>query len=187
MRIIAGEMRSRKLKAPEGMDTRPTADRVKEALFSILGSRLYGARVLDLYGGSGALALEAISRGADSAVICDLSPKACQVIQENIDALGCGSRARLLRMKDTAALAALSKKGDAFDLIFLDPPYRMSTVPICEAIVAGGLLKAGGTVIVEHGRETPPDILPPLRLTDHREYGAAGLGFYQMEGAGEAV
>ena len=69
MRIIAGEMRSRKLKAPEGMDTRPTADRVKEALFSILGSRIYGARVLDLYGGSGALALEAISRGADSAVI----------------------------------------------------------------------------------------------------------------------
>ena len=71
MRIIAGEMRSRKLKAPEGMDTRPTADRVKEALFSILGSRVYGARVLDLYGGSGALALEAVSRGADSAVVCD--------------------------------------------------------------------------------------------------------------------
>ena len=105
MRIIAGEMRSRKLKAPEGMDTRPTADRVKEALFSILGSRIYGARVLDLYGGSGALALEAVSRGADSAVICDLSAKACAVIQENIDTLNCGDKVKLLRMKDTAALA----------------------------------------------------------------------------------
>ena len=141
MRIIAGEMRSRKLKAPEGMDTRPTADRVKEALFSILGSRVYGARVLDLYGGSGALALEAVSRGADSAVVCDLSAKACAVIQENIDTLGCGEKVRLLRMKDTAALSALQKKGDAFDLIFLDPPYRMSTVPICQMIVECNLLK----------------------------------------------
>ena len=180
MRIIAGEMRSRKLKAPEGMDTRPTADRVKEALFSILGSRIYGARVLDLYGGSGALALEAVSRGADSAVVCDLSAKACAVIQENIDILGCGEKVKLLRMKDTAALSALQKKGDAFDLIFLDPPYRMSTVPICQMIVANTLLKPDGTVIVEHGRETPPDILPPLRQTDHREYGAAGVGFYRL-------
>ncbi len=181
MRIIAGEMRSRKLKAPEGMDTRPTADRVKEAVFSILGSRVYGARVLDLYGGSGALALEAVSRGADSAVICDISAKACQAIQENIVALGVGSRVRLLRMKDTAALSALQKNGDGFDLIFLDPPYRMSTVPVCQAIMEAGLLKKEGTVIVEHGRETPPEILPPLILMDHREYGAAGVGFYRTE------
>ncbi|MBR3018406.1 MAG: 16S rRNA (guanine(966)-N(2))-methyltransferase RsmD [Clostridia bacterium] len=180
MRIIAGEMRSRKLKAPEGMDTRPTADRVKEALFSILGSRVYGARVLDMYGGSGALALEALSRGAESAVICDMSAKACAAIQENIDALGCGGRAKLLRMKDTAALAALEKKGDSFDLIFLDPPYRMSTVPICKFIVDGSLLKPDGMIIVEHDRNTPPDIPPPLTQADHREYGAAGLGFYQI-------
>lgn len=182
MRIIAGEMRSRKLKAPEGMDTRPTADRVKEALFSILGSRVYGARVLDLYGGSGALALEAISRGAESAVICDMSAKACGVIQENIDALGCQSRAKLLRMKDTAALSALQKKGDAFDLIFLDPPYRMNTAPVCQMIMEYGLLKPEGMIVVEHDRNTPPDILPPLTQTDHREYGAAGLGFYQTGG-----
>ena len=182
MRIIAGEMRSRKLKAPEGMDTRPTADRVKEALFSILLNRLPGARVLDLYGGSGALALEALSRGAANAVIVDLSAKACQAIQENIDTLGCRDRARLLRMKDTAALAALQKQGDVFDLIFLDPPYRMDTAPICAAIVEMGLLRQGGTVIVEHSRETPPKVQPPLRMTDHREYGVAGLSFYQREG-----
>ena len=182
MRIIAGEMRSRKLKAPEGMDTRPTADRVKEALFSILLSRLPGARVLDLYGGSGALALEALSRGADSAVLADCSARACQVIQENIDSLGCQGRARLLRMKDTAALAALQKQGDAFDLIFLDPPYRMDPSPVCRMIMDMGLLKTGGMVIVEHSRETPPDIQPPLALTDCREYGAAGLSFYQRMG-----
>ena len=182
MRIIAGEMRSRKLKAPEGMDTRPTADRVKEALFSILINRLYGARVLDLYGGSGALALEALSRGAGSAVIADMSPKACQVIQENIDALGCADRASLLRLKDTAALTALGKKGDSFDLVFLDPPYRMSTAPICEMIERLGLLKKDGVIIVEHSRETPPDIAPPLELTDRREYGVTGLSFYRHTG-----
>ena len=187
MRIIAGDMRSRKLKAPEGMDTRPTADRVKEALFSILQARLYGARVLDLYAGSGALALEALSRGADSAVLADCAARACQAIQENIDALGCGARAKLLRMKDTAALDVLHKQGDCFDLIFLDPPYRMDTAPVCAAIVEKGLLRPEGTIIVEHGRETPPRIAPPLLLFDHREYGAAGLGFYQISGEDDAV
>ena len=186
MRIIAGEMRSRKLKAPEGMDTRPTADRVKEALFSILQGRLYGARVLDLYAGSGALALEAISRGAESAVLADCAAKACQVIQENIDALGCGSRAKLLRMKDTAALSALRERKDSFDLIFLDPPYRMDTAPVCRAILEANLLRPGGVIVIEHGRETPPRIEPPLILTDHREYGAAGLGFYHIAEEGEA-
>ena len=171
MRVIAGEMRSRKLKAPEGMDTRPTADRVKEALFSIIQAKLYGARVLDLYAGSGALALEAISRGADSAVLVDCAAKACQAIQENIDALNCGDRAKLLRMKDTAALAALQARGDRFDLIFLDPPYRMDTAPICRAIMEGNLLRPGGMIVIEHGRETPPHIDQPLVMTDHREYG----------------
>ncbi len=186
MRIIAGEMRSRKLKAPEGMDTRPTADRVKEALFSIIQARLYGARVLDLYAGSGALALEAISRGADSAVLVDCDPKACQAIQENIDALKCGERAKLLRLKDTAALAALQARGDSFDLIFLDPPYRMDTAPVCRALLTARLLRPGGMIVIEHGRETPPHIDLPLVMTDHREYGAAGLSFCQILGEGDA-
>ena len=183
LRIIAGELRSRKLKAPEGMDTRPTADRVKEALFSILQGRLYGARVLDLYAGSGALALEALSRGAQSAVLCDESPKACRVIQENIDSLGQNGRARLLRMKDTQALHALSQKGERFDLIFLDPPYRMDTAPVCQMILDQGLLDARGVLVIEHSREKQPVIAPPLRLVDHRDYGAAGLSFYQLEDA----
>ncbi len=186
MRIIAGEMRSRKLKAPEGMDTRPTADRVKEALFSILQGRVYGARVLDLYAGSGALALEAVSRGAESAVLADCASKACQAIQENIDALGCREKAKLLRMKDIAALAALREQKDSFDLIFLDPPYRMDTAPVCRAILAAGLLRPGGMIVIEHGRETPPRIDEPLTLRDRREYGAAGLSFYEITEEGDA-
>lgn len=178
MRIIAGEMRSRRLKAPEGMDTRPTADRVKEALFSILSARLYGARVLDLYAGSGALALEALSRGAQSAVLVDCAGKACQAIRENIAALQCADRAQLLRMKDAAALTALCKSGDAFDIVFLDPPYRMDTAPVCAALADKGLLKRDGVIVVEHGREKTPAVAAPLRLKDRREYGITALSFY---------
>lgn len=178
MRIIAGEKRSRLLKTPEGLDTRPTADRVKEAMFSILLPRLPGARVLDLYAGSGALSLEALSRGAQSAVMADCAAKAWKAIRENVEALGYGEKARLLRMADTAALAALEKSGEQFDLVFLDPPYRMDTAPICARIM--GLLAPGGMIVVEHSRQTPPAVAPPLCCTDHREYGVTGLSFYQI-------
>lgn len=181
MRIIAGDMRSRRLKAPEGMETRPTAEKAREALFSILAQRVPGARVLDLYAGSGALALEALSRGAKSAVLADCAPKACQAIADNIRSLGCGDRARLLRKADAAAMTALEKEGAVFDLIFLDPPYRMDTAPVC-ARLAAGLLAKGGLIVVEHARETSPAVSAPLSLRDRREYGAAGISLYQRAG-----
>lgn len=181
LRIIAGEMRSRKLKTPEGSDTRPTADRVREALFSMLQARVYGARVLDLYGGSGALALEALSRGAESAVICDQAAKACRVIRENIDALGCGARARLIHARDTAALDALEKEGAGFDLVFLDPPYKLETGPVCQRI-AQKLLLPGGMIVAEHARETPPQVAAPLECRGRRIYGITGLTFIQRAG-----
>lgn len=182
MRIIAGEKRSRKLLTLDGLDTRPTLDRVKEALFSILGSRIPGARVLDLYAGSGALALEALSRGAESAVLCDVSRKACQVISANIAALDYGGKARLLCMPDTAALALLQREGAAFDLIFLDPPYRMETAGVCGRILEAGLLKPEGIIILEHAGEKEPLQVPGLTLFDRRRYGIAGLAFYCRSG-----
>jgi len=186
MRIIAGEKKSRQIKAPEGMDTRPTGDKAKEALFSILMHRVAGARVLDLYAGSGALSLEALSRGADSAVLSDASPKACRVIDENIRSLAYEGRARLLRMNDSAAIALLAREGAEFDLIFLDPPYRMDTAPVCAKLAAEGLLARDGMLIVEHSRETPPEIASPFVLQDRRNYGVAGLSFYTWEEEGEA-
>jgi len=182
MRIIAGEKRSRRLKAPEGMDTRPTGDKVKEALFSMLLHRIPGAKVLDLYAGSGALALESLSRGAESAVMVDISPRACKVIEENTQALEYQSRAQLLRMGDMAAIAFLKKHGQCFDLIFLDPPYRMNAAPVCACLVKEGLLAREGMIIVEHAKETPPEVLPPLQLVNRREYGVAALSFYQLMG-----
>ena len=183
MRIISGEAKGRTLFAPSGQDTRPTSDKIRGSLFNIIGARVLDARVMDLFGGTGALALEALSRGAQSAVLCDESPKACRVIQENIDSLGQNGRARLLRMKDTQALHALSQKGVCFDLIFLDPPYRMDTAPVCQMILDQGLLDARGVLVIEHSREKQPVIAPPLRLVDHRDYGAAGLSFYQLKDA----
>lgn len=182
MRIIAGEKRSRRLLTLDGLDTRPTLDRVKEALFSILSPRVPGARVLDLYAGSGALALEALSRGAETAVLCDASRKACQVISANIAALEYGGKARLLCMPDTAALVLLQREEAEFDLIFLDPPYRMDTAGICGRILETGLLGQDGIIILEHAGEKEPPQVPGLALSDRRRYGVAGLAFYRISG-----
>ncbi len=184
MRIIAGEMRSRRLKTLEGLDTRPTGEKAREALFSILMNRVPGARVLDLYAGSGALSLEALSRGAEFAVLVDCAPKACKVIAENINSLGCGPKTRLIRGTDLSAVAMLKSEKDSFDLILLDPPYRMDAAPVCQAIMEAGLLKDDGMVVVEHAKETPPLTPDSLELIDRRAYGAAGISFYQKAGEG---
>ena len=125
MRIIAGEAKGRKLYAPGGEDTRPTADRIRESVFGILGSRTQGARVLDLFGGTGALALEALSRGATGATIVDSNVKAVACIRRNAEAvLGaeCSARAEIIRADYRKAIERLT---GAYDLVFLDPPYRM--------------------------------------------------------------
>lgn len=181
MRIIAGEKRSRKIEAPQGQDTRPTADRVKEALFSMLQRRVYDARVLDLYAGSGALSLEALSRGAASAVLVDMSFKAGKIIRQNIETLDYGDRARFLNMEDMRAIAQLENEGQQFDLIFLDPPYRLSTTDTC-ARLAKKLLAMDGMIICEHDKKTPPDTPEGLTLADRREYGITGLSFFVREG-----
>lgn len=122
MRIIAGEFKGRRLAAPEGLATRPTQDKIREALFSMIQLYVPGATVLDLFGGTGALALEAISRGAESVYICDISRPAQKAIETNIDALlGETDRVTLIKADYRVALKLLSDK--KFDLVFLDPPY----------------------------------------------------------------
>lgn len=184
MRIIAGEKKSRKIEAPEGQDTRPTADRIKEAMFSILQNRLYDARVLDLYAGSGALSLEALSRGAGQAVLVDKSFKACRVIRRNIETLGYQEKATLLNMEDKKAMDFLEQENRRFDLIFLDPPYKLNTTETCMRL-AEKLLADGGLILCEHDRKTPPDTPANLELKDRREYGITGLTFFVKKEAEE--
>ena len=170
MRVVAGRFGGRRLAAPPGRGTRPTSDRVREALFSMLGP-LDGARVLDLYAGSGALGIEALSRGAASALLVERDPRAVVVIRANLDALGLSEpEARVHAGPARAALRNASVRGDTYDLVLLDPPYRSAPELGRELSAAlGPLLAAGGRVVTESDRRAPLELHLPL--THERRYG----------------
>lgn len=178
MRIIAGEAKSRTLIAPKGDETRPTSDKIREALFSILQFDVPGARVLDLFGGTGALALEAVSRGAESAVICDISAEAAKCIQKNIIAVaGDSGKASFLKLDYRKALEKLST--EKFDLIFLDPPYRMTeayTYSI-QHIFDSGMLAEGGQIIAERQKGAVYSVPETAAVRDTRTYRDTQLDF----------
>ncbi|UGS35830.1 16S rRNA (guanine(966)-N(2))-methyltransferase RsmD [Capillimicrobium parvum] len=166
MRIVAGQWRGRRIVAPPGRDTRPTSDRVREALFSILGP-LDGTAVLDLFAGSGALALEALSRGAARAVLVERAPAALKAIRANLEALGASAE---VRARDVRAFVRdASAAGGPYDLVFLDPPYR-DAAGLGPALELAPLLADSGRVVSETDRRAPL-ALPALEVTDERRYG----------------
>ena len=181
MRIIAGNARGRTLTAPAGSTTRPTQDYVRESLFNILMPRLEGARVLDLFAGTGALSLEALSRGADSAVLCDRDRPALACIRRNIESVGVGSRCRVFSGDYLSCLRSLCGKG-AFDIVFLDPPYRMeNTGEICEMLSEYALLTRDALIVVEHRRGLPPVLGECFESTDCRRYGDTEITFVRQK------
>ena len=183
MRIIAGEARGRTIIAPKGQDTRPTQDYVRESLFNILRSDVEGAQVLDLFAGSGALALEALSRGAESAVMVDCAADAIQCIQRNVDALRMTERAMVIRADWQPALERLTRSGAVFTLVFLDPPYRMGDLgPLCRQLADHGLLAPDALLVVEHSREFPPTPGPTFSQRDVRRYGDTEIHFFTFQG-----
>jgi 16S rRNA (guanine(966)-N(2))-methyltransferase RsmD len=168
MRVIAGRWGGRRLRAPAGEATRPTSDRVREALFSVLGARVEGARVLDLFAGSGALGLEALSRGAADATFVDSAPAAIRAIRDNLSALG--GEAEVRRADARRYLGAASAAGRHYDLVFLDPPYRMAGWLGGELSAAlPAVLAPGGVVVTESDRRAALDL--DLPLIDERRYG----------------
>jgi 16S rRNA (guanine966-N2)-methyltransferase len=171
VRIVAGTLGGRHFAAPPGTDTRPTSDRVREALFSALGP-LDGERVLDLFAGSGALALEALSRGAAHATLNDSNAKALAVIQGNLKDLAVGPEAATARRRDALkALQDAREAGETYDLVFLDPPYRLAADLGPElASALAPVLAPGARVVGESDRRTPLD-LPGLDVTFERRYG----------------
>lgn len=175
MRIIAGLAKGRRLAAPPGTDVRPTADRVREALFSSLQPRLPGARVLDLYAGSGALGLEAISRGAAHATLVERDRRTLTVLRANVEAVGLPGVVVLAQ--DVAAVLAGEVPGAPFDLAFADPPYRTSAGEIDRLLVALlPHLSATATVVVERARRDPAPRWPVgLVAGEPRAYGATTL------------
>jgi 16S rRNA (guanine(966)-N(2))-methyltransferase RsmD len=163
--------------------TRPTAERTREALFSIWQSRVPGARFLDLFCGSGAAGLEALSRGAAAAVLVDADRQALAVAAANRDRLG-APQCRTLRLALPGGLASAALRGEAFDLVFADPPYAFADwTALLEAVEP--LLAAGGEIAIEHdAREAPPPRVGALELADSRRYGGSGLAFYRRQSSG---
>jgi 16S rRNA (guanine(966)-N(2))-methyltransferase RsmD len=180
MRIIGGWARSRRLAAPAGDATRPTADRVREAIFSILGPPPEGARVLDLFAGAGGMGLEALSRGAAGAVFVDRAPAAVKCLRANIAALDVGDIAEVLPIDAIRAVNQLGRGEHRFDWVFIDPPYDTELAAAALAAVAGGaLLGAEPAIVVEHDRRRElPETTGVLRRTDPRIYGDTAVSFY---------
>jgi 16S rRNA (guanine966-N2)-methyltransferase len=170
VRVIAGEWGGRRLHAPPGRATRPTTDRVREAWMSVIGPAIPGARVLDLFAGSGALGLEALSRGAARATFVDDSPRALRVLRENAAALGAGDRAEIVRADALRHVAGLP--AGAYGIAFADPPYGQGlAAALLEAFAATPF---AGLLCVEHGRA---EALPELPGARTRGYGDTRLTF----------
>jgi len=183
VRVIAGTYGGRRLQAPPGTETRPTADRVREALFSALEAELgslAGRRVADLYAGSGAVGLEALSRGADEVLLVESDPRTARIARQNIAALSAAPAARLVVGKVAQVLAA--GPGDApYDVVFADPPYAVPDDEVTAALAAlvdGGWLAADAVVAVERSARSPePAWVPGLTLERSRRYGETALWY----------
>lgn len=180
MRIIAGTARGRSIQAPAGRNTRPTLDRVRENLFNMLQTRIGGAVVLDLFAGSGALSLEALSRGAERAVLVDRDLKAhlCQI--RNLEQLGFTERARVLRCEWETAVHRLRELNEKFDLVFLDPPYQMNELSsVFNALRP--LIRKDGFIVCEHQAGHPPAVPSDYAAFRERSWGYCGVTFYRQE------
>ncbi len=183
MRIIAGTYASLRLETLKGQATRPTLDKVKEAVFSALGGMFDGGTMLDLYAGSGAIGLEAVSRGMNQAVLVDQSHAAAEIIRKNIALLGCQKQTRLLAMNDRKALSLLAKEGMQFDLVYLDPPYeKQHNEEVMTYLVEHGMLKNGARVVIEAKKEESyTQAFGPLQYQKEKVYGIMKITYYRFE------
>ena len=183
MRVVAGALKSRALKAPKGDATRPTSDRVRESLFAVLGD-VSGIVVLDLYAGSGALAIEAISRGAERAVCVEMARPALSVIRENVIALGIEARLHVVARKVEDSATALASHGP-FALVLIDPPYAdVPSGALARALAPilarrDELFAEDALVVVEHAARDAAPALPGLVHEDDRRWGDTAAAFYR--------
>lgn len=180
MRVITGKARGVQLKTPEGMRTRPTTDRVKEALFSIIQFEIPGRRVLDLFGGTGQLGIEALSRGAKSAVFVDAQEDACKLIRENLKRTRLEQDGKVVRAD---YMDYLKRCREQFDIIFLDPPYaEVFLENAIKTITEIDILQSGGIIIAERplGKELPWDFPGFTRSKDYK-YGKTLLTLYRKD------
>lgn len=188
MRIISGEYRGFRLKAPKGENTRPTTDRVKESVFSIIESKkriTSEAQVLDLFAGSGGIGLEFLSRGAAHACFVDSDASSISIIKDNISKCKVENRTEVYRNDVLKAVELLSRKRKKFDYIYMDPPYEKNIIPkVIETIYNSGVLNSNGIIIAEHeaGLELEDAECNMVKI-DSRKYGSIGVSFFIHEGS----
>ena len=186
MRIIAGLARGRAIVAPPGEKTRPTQDHVRESLFNIIRWDLEDARVLDMFAGTGALSLEALSRGAAEAVLIDMDRDACAAIKKNMETTRLGDKCRLISRDYKQALEDLAREGKPFDVVFIDPPYRMeNTGEMCAMLMDLNLLSDTCIILVEHKRGMPPLLDLRFEAYDLRRYRETEITFVRRARKGE--
>ncbi|MER3456058.1 MAG: 16S rRNA (guanine(966)-N(2))-methyltransferase RsmD [candidate division GAL15 bacterium] len=184
MRVAAGEAKGKRLRVPRGVHARPTQDRVREAIFNALGSRVVDAEVLDLFAGVGTLGIEALSRGARRAVFVELEARTAAALRANLQAAGLQDRAEVWRADALRALRQLQQRGDCFDLVFLDPPYRSSWLArALRALAESPVLHHEGLVVAEGARGEPLDG-HGLEVVWHRTYGDTSVGFLRRAEGG---
>jgi 16S rRNA (guanine(966)-N(2))-methyltransferase RsmD len=184
MRIVAGTARGRALAGPKptSKHIRPTADRVRETLFNVLGQWLEGQAVLDLYAGTGALGLESLSRGATKAVLVDSDREALSLCRTNTDTLGFADRVEIIPQPVERALETLGRRGERFELIFADPPYAARVVEgVLDGVARHGLLAPGGAVVIEHDKREPaPESHAGFERVDQRRFGDTLVSLFRI-------
>ncbi len=177
MRIISGSRKGQKLFEFNGMDIRPTTDRVRESMFNLIMDFVYDANVLDLFGGSGALSLEALSRGAKKAVICDIDIHSISLIKKNAEKLRFCDR---VIIKKISAMDFLKEYRDSFDIIFLDPPYNKGFIrPVIEGVVASDKLSKDGIIVLESDFIDEHGEFDGIKILKQRKYGRSYITIYQ--------
>ncbi len=184
MRITGGSLRGRLINVPKGTSIRPTLDKVRQAIFNILGDRIIGSAALDLYSGSGSLGLEALSRGAKSVHFAEKSKICIEKIRDNLTALNLNAHAVVRRADAMDIITELDRTGEKFDIIFLDPPYykdlakkTLINISHCD------ILSPDNVVVVEHHKmDSIPEKIESLELRDERRYGDTVVRFYEKTG-----
>lgn len=184
MRVVAGQARGRVLKAVPGMNTRPTTDKVKEAIFSMIGPYFEGGAALDLFAGTGGLGIEAWSRGIQRIILVDREKLSIDTIRHNLKTAGAEQSAEIYRNDAERALKALAKRGLSFRLVFLDPPYRMTNMDeMMSGMAEAGMLEPGAFVVIEHDTAVVyPDEDVEFRCLRKARYGDTSVTIYQYIG-----
>jgi 16S rRNA (guanine966-N2)-methyltransferase len=180
VRIISGQYKGRRLQSLSGTEVRPTANHVREALFNILSQNVSGSCVIDLFAGTGALGIEALSRGAQCAVFVDTASRPLAVLKKNLQNFGALTQSRIIRWDISKNLNCLRPFQNQFNLVFMDPPYQKGLIPVALTnLMRAQCLVPGATIVAEHERHcdiTPPDA--SISVTDKRRYGQTGLTFF---------